>query len=152
MVLRGKQSSVVRMSDQVISCPCACTCCSLWQGVPGAQGGWPGPRQAVRHEGAEEGHHHPEDKDDRTHAHRETGAGGDTGGALPHHTPLRIPDRRQAAPHPRYCTTHARMHTHTNTHTHTHTQGIGWGRVAMVYSTHGQKFGRFFDFDTEIYS
>ena len=116
VALRG-----MRMSEQVISYTftCAC-CCSLWQGVSGAEGRWTRPREAVRHEGAEEGHNHSEDKDDRTHAHRETGSGGYQRGPLSHHPPLRIPDRRQAAPDPRY-----RM-THRHTAEHRVRGGPGW--------------------------
>src|SRR4029434_6275754 len=74
-----------------------------------------------RHEGLEEGHHHPESQDCGAHAHRAPRAGAHPPVALPRHPPLRLPDRHQAPPHPGYTHADRQKYTRTLTHTqHTH--------------------------------
>lgn len=73
---------------------------SVRESVPGQEGERPRRREAVRHEGAEEGHHRAEGQDGRTHAHGAPSAGAHSPVPLPRDPPLRLPDRHQAAPHP----------------------------------------------------
>ena len=73
--------------------------CSVWQSVSGAQGGQPQSGQAVRHEGAQEGHHRAEGQDGRAYHDGEAGVGSRPQLPLPSHATLCLPDGLQAQPH-----------------------------------------------------
>lgn len=74
---------------------------SVREGVPGEEGERPRCREALRHEGVEEGDYRPESEDGRTHADGAAGAGAHPPVSVPHNASLRLSDRHQAAPHSR---------------------------------------------------
>ena len=74
---------------------------SIRQGVPGEESEWARCREAVRHEGVEEGHYCTKGKDCRTHANGAASAGAYPPVPIPRHTSLCLPDGHQAAPHSR---------------------------------------------------
>lgn len=74
---------------------------SIWQSFPSQKNNRKGPGKTVCHESLEEGLHHSENQDDRTHQDREAGPRGHKAGPIPSPPPLCLPDRGQIAPHPR---------------------------------------------------
>lgn len=72
---------------------------SIRQGVPGEESEWSWCREAVCHEGFEEGHYCTKGKDCWTHTDGAASAGAHPPVSIPRHTSLRLPDGYQAAPH-----------------------------------------------------